>query len=68
MLRVSHRGRLVAYCHSVEEVARHIDLAMLEEVRVAPGPEVNTNTEVNTDRSRVGPAPGAPSTLIHQVR
>lgn len=32
MLRVSYRGRLVAYCRAVDEVARHIDLALLEEV------------------------------------
>jgi len=32
LLRVSYRGRLVAYCRTVDEVARHIDLAMLEEI------------------------------------
>jgi hypothetical protein len=81
MLRVSYRGRLVAYCHKVGEVARHIDLAMLEEVCVAPGPEVDSevdkkvdkevdrevDAEADTDRSRLGQARDR-SPLIRQVR
>jgi hypothetical protein len=32
VLRVTYRGYLVADCRRVEEVARHVDLAVLSEV------------------------------------
>ncbi|WP_204012771.1 transposase [Sphaerimonospora thailandensis] len=37
VLRIRHHGRLVADCLSVEEVARHVDLADLCEVIPFPG-------------------------------
>ncbi|WP_055479162.1 hypothetical protein [Sphaerimonospora mesophila] len=44
VLRVRRHGRLVADCLSVEEVARHVDLADLCELISFPGRDADVRT------------------------